>query len=143
MSNEETHPMNTIRVKRLEIVDSEGKVRAVLGIGEDQQPSLQFLRSNGSVAISMSTYIPPDPYAVPEVDLAQNNTHECSKIEFFDMEGVLRMSMGMGDEYPQYPGISLLNSEGKPMIGLVVTPNDDAEIGIQDGNGRPIWIETN
>ena len=47
----------------------------------------------------------------------------------------------MSDEWPQYPGIGLMNSQGKEMIGLVVTPDDDAEIAILDGDGRPIWMK--
>lgn len=128
----------TVRVKRLELVDSQGRVRAVLGIGEQDQPGLQLLRRNGNVALNLCTHVDHGEYA----DL-EDNTHECSKIDFFDMEGVLRMRIQMGDEWPQYPGIALMNSKGEEMIGLVVTPNDDAEIGIQDGKGRPIWMETN
>ena len=139
MNNEKNVELDTIRVKRLELVDSQGRVRVVMGIGDQEQPGLQLLRRNGSIALSLSTHVSPD--VDPDED--KNNTRECSQIDFFDMEGLVRMTLQMSDEWPQYPGIGLMNSQGKEMIGLVVTPNDDAEIAILDGDGRPIWMKRN
>ena len=139
MNTKEAQQSNTIRAKRLELIDSQGRVRAVFGIGEDNQPSLQLLRQDGSMAFSLSTYVLSDA----DSDQHETEKGECSRLEFFDMQGISRMRLQMSDEWPQYPGISLIDSEGKRLIGLVVTPDDDAEIVIEDGYGRPIWMKRN
>ena len=129
--------LDTIRIKQLELVDSKGQVKAVFGIGKDDQPSLQIMRQNGSIAFKLSNHV------YPGVDLnrEKHERGECTILEFFDMEGVTRIRIQMNDEIPQYPGIALLDSKGKERVELVVTPNDDAEIHVLDAGGHTVWME--
>ena len=132
-----TSEFDHIRVKRLELVDSQDRVKAIIGVDEKDQPSLQLLRQNSSIGVKLSTYV------FPEVDLNREGHErgECSMLQFFDMEGTVRMRVQMNDEIPQYPGIELLDAQSRARVVFVVTPNDDAAISVFDVNGNSIWTE--
>lgn len=121
----------TIQARQFQLVDSEGRVRAVLGMSAEgdaqvEQPSLQLLRSDGTPALRLF--------------LHSFRGFECAQIKLYDKEQKERLSLGISDEEPQYPGMSMTDSEGEERLGLVVTPNDDVEICITNHNQMPVWM---
>lgn len=128
----------TIQAHQFQVVDAEGRVRAVLGMSnavgkQDEQPTFELLRSDGTLAIRLFLH--------PFGDF--NGVTECAQIKLYDKEQNERLSLAIWDEEPQYPGIEMTDGKGKTRLGLVVTPNDDVEISITNPNGVPVWMARN
>src|ERR671920_2353193 len=94
---EEKQPADVLRTKRLEIVDDEGKVRAVLGTNEDGVTSLSVFDQSQRVRASL------EAGEIPE---------QGSGLSVFDTNGKPRAVVGMHNDPDQECFLTLLDADG-------------------------------
>jgi hypothetical protein len=123
-----------VQAQRFEVVDRDGKVRAVIGMmtEQDKTVGVHLLRADGTKAVTLDL----------TNDLCFGKETELPALNLFDHDNTVRISLNISSESPQYPGIALTDSRGNERIGIVVTPDDDAEISIANPNRASTWVAT-
>jgi hypothetical protein len=96
--HEHASPAEVLRAKRLEILDDEGKVRAVLGTDEKGIASLSVFDASGRLRSSLD---------------AEEIPGEASGLGVFDTNGNLRVAVGMENDPDKSSYLILLDTEGR------------------------------
>jgi hypothetical protein len=106
-------PAEVVRTKRLEIVDDEGKVRAVLGTDEAGVTSLSVFDQSERLRASL------DASEVPE---------QMNGLGFFDTNGGLQIAMGAYAISEKGSGLFFNDTNGKHRGGLGVYEDGQAQL---------------
>jgi hypothetical protein len=120
---EDKSPAEVVRAKRLEIVDDEGKVRAVLGTDEQGVVSLSIFDASGRLRASLN---------------AEENPEKASGLGVFDTNGKLRAAVGMGNDPGNGPFFSLYDTDGIPrvLLGMDSDPGKGSYLALLDTEGN-------
>ena len=110
----EKQPPDVLRTKRLELVDDEGKVRAVLGTNEDGVTSLSVFDQSQRVRASL------EAGEIPE---------QGSGLSVFDTNGKPRAVVGMHNDPDQDCYLTLLDVDGGHRA--IVSFRTDGQAGLR------------
>ena len=111
-----TSPAEVLRAKRLEIVDDDGKVRAVLGTREEGIGGLSvFDESSGRVRARL---------------VAGEIPEQGSGLSVFDTNGKPRAVVNMSNDADKSSGLILLDTEGKQRVGVGLETGGQAWLSI-------------
>ena len=116
---EDKKPTDVLRTKRLEIVDDEGKVRAVLGTNEEGVTSLTVFDQSGRLRASL------DAGEIPE---------QGSDLSIFYTNGKPRAAVGMDNDPEQSCFPTLLDAGGGQRA--VVSFRTDSQAGLRFSSGQ-------
>ena len=124
MSEENVATQEVVRANKFELMDKQGKIRAVLGMSPDGEPRLALADSDGQILAALSVEIDPK-YA----------KEKFPKLRFFDRTGKVRNEIGL-NRYGD-PTMVLYHEEGKLLASLNGTRKIGTELILGDENGRP------
>jgi hypothetical protein len=123
---QEKKPTDVLRTRRLEIVDDDGKVRAVLGMDEQGVTSLSVFDQSERLRASLDA---------SEVDEQMNG------LGVFDTNGKLQISMGARTNSDKGCGLYCNGPNGESRGGLGVYEDGHAVLSISAaGKDRPIKL---
>lgn len=108
---------DVVRTKRLELVDDEGEVRAVMGAESGDNVGLSLFGSNGADRLSLGIH--PDGSAT---------------LALQDEEGRERIKFSASSSGPV---INIKDEEGNPRAQLQVQSNGDSHLMLVDQNQKP------
>jgi hypothetical protein len=114
-----TSPAEVLRAKRLEIVDDEGKVRAVLGTREEGIGVVSVYDQSGRVRASL------EAGEIPE---------QASGLSVFDTNGKPRAVVSMDNDPDRGSALILLDTEGKQRA--VVSLKEGGQAGLRFSAGQ-------
>ena len=112
-------PSDVLRTKRLEIVDDEGKARAVLGTDEEGITSLSLFEPSGRLRTTLDAEERPD---------------KASGLGVFDTNGNLRVAAGMDNDPAKRSFFNLYDTEGNHRV--VVSLDADGQAGLRFSAGK-------
>jgi hypothetical protein len=110
---------DVLRVKRLEIVDDEGKVRAGLGTDEEGITSLSLFDASGRLRSTLD---------------AEERSGKASGLGVFDTNGNLRVAVGMDNDPAKRTFFNLYDTEGNHRV--VVSLDADGQAGLRFSAGK-------
>ena len=113
-----------VRANKFELMDKQGKIRAVLGLSPEGEPRLALADPAGQMLAALSLEIDPK-YTVEKIPT----------LRFFDRAGKIRNEIGL-NRYGD-PTMVLYHKEGKTLASLNGTSKIGTEWILADENGRP------
>ncbi len=119
---ENNSPEGVVRAKRLEIVDDEGKVRAMLGTDEQGVASLSIFDASGRLQASL------DASDIPK---------QTNGLAVFDESGRLQIGLGASAIPEQGGGLSFFGMNGmNGELRVGMGPHENGQVGLSLSAGQ-------
>ena len=139
---------DVVRARRFEVVDEEGRLRAVIGPGPENATGMQFYAEDGTARVELSlsgdgaaalylrdaeskdiAMISLDAEGVPSVTVTRSGEHAAGGV------GLL----GSDPESGGRQGAVILSYEERPRLGLVLAADGTPYVGMYDEDGGVSW----